>query len=68
MRSIGILVALFIVCFSNTYSQNLSVFDIDASYFPTVKAKFIAYDNNYQRLLNLGISDFTVSESGQIEQ
>lgn len=65
MRKAFLLIIAFFITIFVSLSQNLSVFDVDASSFPTMKAKFIAYDNNFQRLLNLGISDFTVTESGQ---
>ena len=44
--------------------QTLSVFDIDTSNFPTMKAKFFAFDKEGQQITNLSPSDFTLTEDG----
>ncbi len=46
-------------------SQSLSVFDVDASNFPTIKAKFFAFDASGEQITNLSSSDFEVTEDGQ---
>lgn len=46
------------------HSQYLSLFDIDTTSFPTMKAKFYAYDKDGAQLTNFSISDFTMTENG----
>jgi hypothetical protein len=46
-------------------AQSLSVFDVDATTFPTVKAKFFAFDASGNPITNLSPSDFVVKENGQ---
>ena len=63
MKKIIILIVL-----SFTYSamsQSLSVFDVDASNFPTIKAKFYAFDKDGKQLTNLNPNDFELKENGQ---
>ena len=55
---------IFLACCS-AYSQSLSLFDVDTSSFPTIKAKFFAFDKDGKQLLNLSPSDFEVQENGQ---
>ncbi len=43
-------------------SQSLDMFGIDASAFPTVKAKFFATDASNQRINNLNPADFAITE------
>ncbi|MEI6091168.1 MAG: choice-of-anchor D domain-containing protein [bacterium] len=50
---------------NNANSQGLSVFNIDASSFPNIKAKFFAFDADGKQITNLSPSDFTVTENGQ---
>jgi len=45
--------------------QSLSVFNVDTSSFPTIKAKFFAYDSSGNQMTNLSPSDFQVTENGQ---
>ncbi|MGA2298594.1 MAG: choice-of-anchor D domain-containing protein, partial [FCB group bacterium] len=47
-------------------AQSLSVFNIDTSSFPTIKAKFFAFDASGNQITNLSTSDFQVTENGQI--
>ncbi|MDQ1265615.1 MAG: hypothetical protein QG635_766, partial [Bacteroidota bacterium] len=54
---------LFLICCS-VYSQTLSVFDIDLSYFPINKAKFFAFDAAGEQITNLSPSDFEIKEDG----
>jgi uncharacterized protein (TIGR02145 family) len=46
-------------------SQSLSVFNVDAGSFPTIKAKFYAFDASGNQITNLSASDFEVKENGQ---
>ena len=50
---------------NNANSQSFSVFNCDASKFPTVTANFFAFDANGKQITNLSPSDFTVTENGQ---
>jgi hypothetical protein len=60
------LLYLFLVflCYEGL-AQSLSVFDVDATAFPTVKAKFYAFDASGKQITNLSSSDFEVKENGQ---
>ena len=48
-----------------SFGQSLSVFDVDASNFPTIKAKFYAFDKGGNQISNLNPSDFEVKENDQ---
>ncbi len=59
------LIYLFIMCLSAAaYGQSLTVFDVDPSAFPTIKAKFYAIDKSGKQITDLDKSDFAVSEDG----
>ncbi len=61
------IVYLFIFLFTySAYSQSLSLYNIDVSNFPTIKADLIALDNNGNQISNLSPSDFTLSENNQL--
>ncbi|MCO5251697.1 MAG: choice-of-anchor D domain-containing protein [Candidatus Kapabacteria bacterium] len=45
-------------------SQSLTIFDVDASNFPTIRAKFYAFDAEGKLILNLAASDFELLENG----
>jgi hypothetical protein len=49
-------------------AQLLTVFDVDTSNFPTMKAKFYAYDINGNQLANFSVSDILLTENGQPRQ
>ncbi|MEI6089883.1 MAG: choice-of-anchor D domain-containing protein [bacterium] len=55
---------IFLFCYS-AYSQSLSVFNINASNFPKIKANFFAFDNAEKQITNLSTSDFSITENGQ---
>ncbi|MEI6090299.1 MAG: FISUMP domain-containing protein [bacterium] len=59
----AIYILLFLLSYT-AYSQSLSVFRVDASNFPTIKAKFIAFDSSGNQITNLNPSDFEVKENG----
>ena len=63
MKKIIILIVLTFTY--SAISQSLSVFDVDASNFPTIKAKFFAFDKDGKQITNLNPSDFEVNENGQ---
>ena len=54
---------IFLACYS-AYSQSLSVFDVDTSSFPIMKAKFFAFDKDGKQI-RPNTSDFSISENGQ---
>ncbi|MFA6570205.1 MAG: choice-of-anchor D domain-containing protein [Bacteroidota bacterium] len=62
MKKIIHLVA-FLLCYS-AYGQSLTVFDIDTSAFPTIKAKFYAFDASGKQITNLSPADFELKENG----
>ncbi|MGA2296563.1 MAG: VWA domain-containing protein, partial [FCB group bacterium] len=65
MKKIIYLLA-FVWCSLNISAQSLTVFNIDTSSFPTIKAKFYAFDASGNQITNLSMSDFQVTENGQI--
>ncbi len=64
-KAYGLLLFLLILLgYANTSSQSLSVYNCDASNFPTVRAKFFAFDSLGNQITNLSPSDFSVFENG----
>ena len=64
--SLSSVLAMFLFLISSTtFSQSLSIFDLDTSDFPTIKAKFFAFDKDGNQITNLNTSDFDVKENGQ---
>lgn len=60
------IIILIILTFTySAMSQSLSVFDVEASNFPTIKAKFFAFAQDGKQITNLNPSDFEVKEDGQ---
>ena len=60
------IIILIILTFTySAMSQSLSIFDVDASNFPTIKAKFFAFAQDGKQITNLNPSDFEVKENGQ---
>jgi VWFA-related protein len=55
---------LFILIGYVAYSQSLTLFDIDASNFPTIRAKFYAIDKDGKQIVSLSPSDFELKENG----
>jgi hypothetical protein len=51
--------------FSRANSQSLSVFDIDTTNYPIMKAKFFACDKDGKHVSNITPSDLIVTENGQ---
>lgn len=61
-----IILSITLVLMSVTaQSQTLDFFDIDASKFPIIKAKFFAFDANGDQVINILPTDFNVREEGQ---
>ena len=55
---------LLIFGFLRANSQSLSIFDVDTTNFPIMKAKFFAFDKDGKQL-RPNISDFSLTENGQ---
>ncbi|MBI5324289.1 MAG: choice-of-anchor D domain-containing protein [Ignavibacteriae bacterium] len=64
MKKLVILCCLFQFITLTLAGQTISVFDVDASNFPTMKAKFFAFDKDGKQITNLSPSDFTLTEDG----
>ncbi|HRE59444.1 MAG TPA: SUMF1/EgtB/PvdO family nonheme iron enzyme [Candidatus Kapabacteria bacterium] len=59
----SLLILCMLLCTQTLYSQSLSLFDIDTSNFPAMKAKFYAFDaQRNQQSPNIG--DMTLKENG----
>lgn len=56
---------IFLACCS-AYSQSLSVFDVDTSSFPIMRAKFLAFDKD-GKPIRPNINDFYLTENGQTQ-
>lgn len=54
---------IFLLPFS-AMAQSLSLFDVDASNFPTIKAKLFAFDGSCKQITNLNSTDFELKENG----
>lgn len=59
----SILILVILLC-GKLSGQSLSVFDVDTSNFPHIKAKFYAFDANGKQITNLSPSDFSLTENG----
>lgn len=58
-----VLFCLFIFSYT-LFSQSLTLFDVDATNFPIIKAKFFAFDRWGNQITNLSPSDFELKENG----
>ena len=45
-------------------AQTFTVFDVDTSDYPTIRAKFWAFDENHEQITDLSVSDFEILENG----
>jgi hypothetical protein len=62
----GILFSFIIfISYITLHAQSLSVFDIDQSEFPKVRAKIYAFDKDGKQITKLSPSDFQVKENGE---
>jgi WD40 repeat protein/uncharacterized protein YegL len=59
-----IILAVFLINSFTLFSQSLSLFDVEASAFPTMKAKFFAFDKDGKQI-NPTISELTLKENSQ---
>lgn len=64
MKTIIYLILILISYSAN--SQSLHIFDIDTTDFPTMRAKFWAFDEEGKQITNLSPSDFELTENGEI--
>ncbi|TAL67629.1 MAG: choice-of-anchor D domain-containing protein, partial [Bacteroidetes bacterium] len=62
MKKIIFLCSLFQFITLTLVGQTLSVFDIDTSSFPLMKAKFFAFDKDWKQIRNFNLSDFEITE------
>ena len=54
---------IFLACYS-AYSQSLSIFDVDTTNFPVMKAKFFTFDKDGNQI-RPNSSDFSITENSQ---
>ena len=59
-----ILALVFQLNINHAISKSITVYDIDASSFPKVQAKFFAIDSKGKQILDLMQSDFEIKEDG----
>ena len=57
-------ILILVILVFQAHSQSLSVFEIDTSSFPTMKAKFYAFDASGKQIKSLSASDFNLTENG----
>ena len=62
MKKLTILLLLIIA--QTAFGQSSFVFDVDTTNFPTIKAKYYAFDAAGKQIINLNNSDFEVRENG----
>lgn len=65
MKRISLSLVLLVLLNFAASAQSLSVFDVDTASFPTIKAKFYAFDATGNQITNLSLSDFQVTENSQ---
>ncbi|HRP02356.1 MAG TPA: choice-of-anchor D domain-containing protein [Candidatus Kapabacteria bacterium] len=58
------IILILLLCYGVAMGQSLSLFDIEASSFPTIKGKFFAFDTSGNQITNLSPSDFELKEDG----
>ena len=59
-----LIIILFLISNIAAFSQNLTLFDVDTTDFPVMRAKFYAFDENGKQILNLSPADFSLTENG----
>ncbi len=64
----NLLILLAILSISRANSQSLTVFNVDPTNFPNIKANFFAFDANGKSIINFSTSDFEIKENGQIRK
>ena len=55
-----------LLTFYSADAQYFSVFDIDDSNYPYLKAKFYAFDSTGKQLTDFSLSDFEILENGEL--
>lgn len=64
MRRKSYIIIIFFINIVFLNAQSFKAFDIDASKFPTIKAKFYAFDASGKQITNVSNSDFKITENG----
>ncbi len=65
LRRVGLAMLLLFMTYTPTvFSQSLTVFDIDASAYPVMRAKFYAFDASGNQLTGIAPSDLQLRENG----
>lgn len=59
-----LLVLICLLCNYYSYSQSITIFDVDMSTYPIMRAKFFALDSLGNQITNLSPSDFSIVENG----
>jgi len=57
-------ILLFIISYT-AYSQSLSLFNVDETNFPTIKANYYAFDETGYMITNLQPEHFIIKENGK---
>lgn len=65
MKRILLMFLVLMVLTSTLSAQNISLFDVDATGFPTIKAKFFAFDKDGKQITSLTPGSFELKENGQ---
>jgi VWFA-related protein len=65
MKQIITALLLIFLAVNNVTGQSLSVFDVNTEDYPTIKAKFYAFDVSGNQITNLTESDFQITENGE---
>jgi uncharacterized protein YegL len=63
-----VLSLIYISIFVPVFGQSIEFFDIDASAFPIMRAKFLAIDENGEQVNNVKIQDLSVKEEGNVRR
>jgi formylglycine-generating enzyme required for sulfatase activity len=64
MKNCFIAFMAFLIC-NTLHSQSLSVTNIDPGSLPVIRAKFYAFDNSGNQIINLNKTEFELKENGQ---
>ena len=63
-----LLLIFFLLFYYPAFSQSLTLFDIDTTSYPIMKAKFYAFDKDGNQILNYNTNDFEITENGEIRK
>jgi uncharacterized protein (TIGR02145 family) len=68
MKFMFIFFTVLLVSISQANSQSLSVFDVDATNFPIMSAKFYAFDEEGNQIRDFQLTDFKINEDNEPRQ